>query len=210
MGIEHALLPEKGLVSAGFCVIGADSHTCTYGALGAFSTGVGSTDMGAAMASGETWFKVPSAIKVTLKEGWNKVFLKLPYFNKGYRLKKWMFTCVFTDTEGVNAVEGLIYSPNQCKDEATELVAAKISEIKRDRGNLIGTAIGLWPESAAATLDAKVSEIEATYSETKTAEERAAQVTALAEAWSAFAASLTDANMNQPISGHYYLSLIHI
>ena len=72
-------------------------------------------------------------IEVTLKQGWNKVFLKLPYFNKGYRLKKWMFTCVFTDTEGVNAVEGLIYSPNQCKDEATELVAAKISEIKRDR-----------------------------------------------------------------------------
>lgn len=143
-------------------------------------------------------------IEVTLKQGWNKVFLKLPYFNKGYRLKKWMFTCVFTDIEGVNAVDGLIYSPNQCMDEATELVAAKISEIKRDRGNLIGTAIGLWPESAAATLDAKVAEIEATYSETKTAEERAAQVTALEEAWSAFAASLTDDNMNQPISGHYY------
>ena len=143
-------------------------------------------------------------IEVTLKQGWNKVFLKLPYFNKGYRLKKWMFTCVFTDTEGVNAVDGLIYSPNQCMDEATELVAAKISEIKRDRGNLIGTAIGLWPESAAATLDAKVAEIEATYSETKTSEERAAQVTALAEAWSAFAASLTNDNMNQPISGHYY------
>ena len=66
MGIEHALLPEKGLVAPGEAVIGADSHTCTYGALGAFSTGVGSTDMGAAMAAGETWFKVPSAIKVNL------------------------------------------------------------------------------------------------------------------------------------------------
>ncbi|MCI8802338.1 MAG: 3-isopropylmalate dehydratase large subunit [Oscillibacter sp.] len=66
MGIEHALLPEKGLVAPGEAVIGADSHTCTYGALGAFSTGVGSTDMGAAMAAGETWFKVPSAIKVSL------------------------------------------------------------------------------------------------------------------------------------------------
>ena len=63
MGIEHALLPEKGLVVAGDVVIGADSHTCTYGALGAFSTGVGSTDMAAGMAIGETWFKVPSAIK---------------------------------------------------------------------------------------------------------------------------------------------------
>ena len=66
MGVEHALLPEKGLVAPGEVVIGADSHTCTYGALGAFSTGVGSTDMAAGMATGLAWFKVPSAIKVTL------------------------------------------------------------------------------------------------------------------------------------------------
>ncbi|BDF67622.1 3-isopropylmalate dehydratase large subunit [Oscillospiraceae bacterium] len=66
MGIEHALLPEKGLVAPGEAIIGADSHTCTYGALGAFSTGVGSTDMAAGMATGLAWFKVPSAIKVTL------------------------------------------------------------------------------------------------------------------------------------------------
>ena len=66
MGVEHALLPEKGLVGPGEAVIGADSHTCTYGALGAFSTGVGSTDMGYAMATGQTWFKVPSAIKVNV------------------------------------------------------------------------------------------------------------------------------------------------
>ncbi|MBR5536866.1 MAG: 3-isopropylmalate dehydratase large subunit [Clostridia bacterium] len=65
-GIEHALLPEKGLVGPGDCVIGADSHTCTYGALGAFFTGVGSTDMAAGMAIGENWFKVPAAIKVNL------------------------------------------------------------------------------------------------------------------------------------------------
>lgn len=63
MGIEHALLPEKGLVVAGDTVIGADSHTCTYGALGAFATGIGSTDMAAGMARGKAWFKVPSAIK---------------------------------------------------------------------------------------------------------------------------------------------------
>ncbi|MDP4119034.1 MAG: 3-isopropylmalate dehydratase large subunit [Bacillota bacterium] len=63
MGIEHALLPEKGLIAPGELAIGADSHTCTYGALGAFSTGVGSTDMAAGMATGEAWFKVPSAIK---------------------------------------------------------------------------------------------------------------------------------------------------
>lgn len=66
MGIEHALLPEQGIVTAGDCIIGADSHTCTYGALGAFSTGVGSTDMAAGMATGKAWFKVPSAIKVNL------------------------------------------------------------------------------------------------------------------------------------------------
>ena len=66
MGVEHALLPEQGLVGPGDCIIGADSHTCTYGALGAFSTGVGSTDLAAAMATGTAWFKVPSAIKVTL------------------------------------------------------------------------------------------------------------------------------------------------
>lgn len=66
MGIEHALLPEKGLVVAGDVVIGADSHTCTYGALGAFSTGVGSTDMAAGMVTGKAWFKIPSAIKFVL------------------------------------------------------------------------------------------------------------------------------------------------
>ena len=66
MGIEHALLPEQGVVTAGDCIIGADSHTCTYGALGAFSTGVGSTDMAAGMATGYGWFKVPSAIKFNL------------------------------------------------------------------------------------------------------------------------------------------------
>ncbi|ACN83526.1 3-isopropylmalate dehydratase large subunit [Brachyspira hyodysenteriae] len=67
MGVEHALLPEKGLVAPGEVIIGADSHTCTYGAFGAFSTGVGSTDMAAAMATGQVWFKVPSAIKFNLK-----------------------------------------------------------------------------------------------------------------------------------------------
>ena len=67
MGVEHALLPEQGIVTAGDCIIGADSHTCTYGAVGAFSTGVGSTDMAAGMATGMAWFKVPAAIKVELK-----------------------------------------------------------------------------------------------------------------------------------------------
>ena len=72
VGIEHALIPEKGLVTAGDCVIGADSHTCTYGALGAFSTGVGSTDMACGMATGQAWFKVPSAIRFVLKGRFNR------------------------------------------------------------------------------------------------------------------------------------------
>lgn len=72
MGIEHALLPEKGLVASGELIIGADSHTCTYGALGAFSTGVGSTDMAAGMATGMAWFKVPSAIKFNITGKLNK------------------------------------------------------------------------------------------------------------------------------------------
>lgn len=67
MGIEHALLPEQGFVKPGDCIIGADSHTCTYGALGAFATGVGSTDLAAAMATGKTWLKVPQSIKIVLK-----------------------------------------------------------------------------------------------------------------------------------------------
>ena len=66
-GVEHAILPEKGIVVAGECIIGADSHTCTYGALGAFSTGVGTTDIATCMATGELWFKVPSAIQFVLK-----------------------------------------------------------------------------------------------------------------------------------------------
>ncbi len=65
-GVEHAILPEAGVVAAGECIIGADSHTCTYGALGAFSTGVGTTDIATGMAMGELWFKVPSAIKFVL------------------------------------------------------------------------------------------------------------------------------------------------
>jgi len=72
MGIEHALIPEKGLVVPGDVVIGADSHTCTYGALGAFSTGIGSTDMAAGMATGKAWFKVPSALKFELTGKLNK------------------------------------------------------------------------------------------------------------------------------------------
>ena len=94
MGIEHALLPEQGVVTAGDCIIGADSHTCTYGALGAFSTGVGSTDMAAGMATGTAWFKVPSAIKFNLSG-------KLPYNCSG---KDVILTII-----GMIGVDGALY-----------------------------------------------------------------------------------------------------
>lgn len=94
MGIEHALLPEKGLVASGECIIGADSHTCTYGALGAFSTGVGSTDMAAGMATGYAWFKVPSAIK----------------FNLTGKLRKWVSgKDVILHIIGMIGVDGALY-----------------------------------------------------------------------------------------------------
>ncbi len=143
-------------------------------------------------------------IAVTLKEGWNKVFIKLPYFNKGYRLKKWMFTCVFTDLEGKNAIEGLIYSPNQLTNERTEAVVAKISNIKRERGAYIGSTIGLWSESAAAELDAKIAEIERTFLSCMSEEARAAQLAELETAWAAFQANLTEEYMNKPADGSYY------
>lgn len=94
MGIEHALLPEQGIVTAGDCIIGADSHTCTYGALGAFSTGVGSTDMAAGMATGMAWFKVPSAIRFNLTG-------KLPYNCSG---KDVILTII-----GMIGVDGALY-----------------------------------------------------------------------------------------------------
>lgn len=94
VGVEHALLPEKGLVIPGDAVIGADSHTCTYGALGAFSTGVGSTDMAAGMATGEAWFKVPGAIK----------------FNLSGKLQKWVSgKDVILHIIGMIGVDGALY-----------------------------------------------------------------------------------------------------
>ncbi len=94
MGIEHALLPEKGLIVAGETCIGADSHTCTYGALGAFSTGVGSTDMGAGMITGKAWFKVPSAIK----------------FNLTGKMKKWVSgKDLILHIIGMIGVDGALY-----------------------------------------------------------------------------------------------------
>ena len=145
-------------------------------------------------------FAARKPIAVQLKKGWNKVFLKLPYVNAGYRLDKWMFTFVLTDLDGVAAVDGLIYSPNQCMDEAAEQVAAKISEVKGARAAYINTLPGFWPESAAASLDAKIAEIEASFAEEMTAEQRAAQLTELDQALAAMKKACTASNMNLPIA----------
>lgn len=139
-----------------------------------------------------------SPISVTLKEGWNKVFLKLPYINAAYRLDKWMFTCVFTDAEGKAAVDGLVYSPGQCIDEAAETIAAQISDIKSYRRSMVSDEPGYYPESTAEELDQVVAEVEATLSESKTEEERSQQATTLENALEAFKTKLADAAMNQP------------
>src|SRR5208283_3104942 len=103
MGIEHALLPEQGLVAPGDLIIGADSHTCTYGALGAFSTGVGSTDAAAAMATGDCWFKVPESMKFI-------------YFGK---LNKWVSgKDLILHTIGDIGVDGALYRAMEFEGEA--------------------------------------------------------------------------------------------
>ena len=149
-------------------------------------------------------FPAREPVSISLKKGWNKVFLKLPYINAAYRLDKWMFTFVLTDADGKNAVDGLIYSPNQCMDGAAEQVAAKISELKRERSIYIGTEPGMWPESLAEDLDAIIAEVEATLSESMDATARDAQLEELESVLSTFKALPTANNMIQPLEGAYY------
>lgn len=137
-------------------------------------------------------------IEVQLKKGWNKVFLKLPYLNKGCRLKKWMFTCVFTDMEGKAAVDGLIYSPNQCKDEAAEQVAAKVSEVKAYRNSQVKEQPGYYEASVAAALDAEIAKIEKTYAQDMTAAQREQQVKDLEAALAAFKSACKSAKQVMP------------
>lgn len=135
MGIEHALLPEKGLTVAGDVIIGADSHTCTYGALGAFSTGVGSTDMAAGMATGKAWFKVPSAIKFVLTG----------------KLSKWVSgKDVILHIIGMIGVDGALY-------KSMEFVGDGIADLSMDdRFTIANMAIeaggknGIFPVDALA------------------------------------------------------------
>lgn len=133
MGIEHALLPDSGLAAPGEIIIGADSHTCTYGALNALSTGMGQTDIGAAMASGTTWFKVPQAIKVTLTG-------KLPHFVKG---KDIILTLI-----GMIGVDGARYQSLEfCGDGISELSMA-------DRFTICNMAIEAGAKNGIFPVDA--------------------------------------------------------
>ena len=137
MGIEHALLPEQGIVTCGDCIIGADSHTCTYGARGAFSTGVGSTDMAAGMVTGMAWFKVPSAIKVVITG------------------KKSKYICgkdVILDIIGRIGVDGALY-------QSLEFVGDGVSELSMDdRFTICNMAIECGAKNGIFPVDEKTLE----------------------------------------------------
>lgn len=137
MGIEHALLPEQGIITCGDCIIGADSHTCTYGALGAFSTGVGSTDMAAGMVTGMAWFKVPSAIKVVITG------------------KKSKYICgkdVILDIIGRIGVDGALY-------QSLEFVGDGVSELSMDdRFTICNMAIECGAKNGIFPVDEKTLE----------------------------------------------------
>ncbi len=137
MGIEHALLPEKGIVATGECIIGADSHTCTYGALGAFSTGVGSTDMACGMATGQAWFKVPSAIK----------------FNLTGRLNRWVSgKDVILHIIGMIGVDGALY-------KSMEFVGEGVHNLSMDdRFSMANMAIEAGAKNGIFIVDDKTIE----------------------------------------------------
>ena len=144
-------------------------------------------------------FTARKPIQVTLKEGWNKVFIKLPYVGAGgVRLNKWMFTFVLTDLDGKNAIDGLIYSPNKCMDVSADLLASTIGEAKRYIANVIGDEPGMFNPELATELNEVIAEIEATYGNSMSEEERANQQKELNDAVENFKASLATAVPNLP------------
>ena len=155
-------------------------------------------------------FTARKPIAISLKAGWNKIFLKLPYVSaSNVRLNKWMFTFVLTDAEGKNALEGITYSPIQSLDANIDDVVTIIGDIKTYVHSKCGTAVGLYPESAATDLLASVATVEATLQSTLTADEREAQVANLQMAFETFKSNLATATINQPLAStasetHYY------
>ena len=158
-------------------------------------------------------FSARKPVQVSLKAGWNKVFIKLPYVTaNGVRLNKWMFTFVLTDLDGRDAIDGLIYSPNKCMDETAEQIAASISEIKKFVASVTGTQPGFYSPETANELNAVIEKIEATFEQELTAEERAQQIAELNKAYDAFKAYYPTTAINQPkastdeVSYYYTLS----
>ena len=132
-------------------------------------------------------FTARKPLSVTLKPGWNKVFIKLPYVGaSGVRLNKWMFTFVLTDLDGVNAVEGLVYSPNQRMDAAADQLAAVLAEVRIEVANSVGDQPGQCNKKYAAEVEAVIARIEATIDETMTEDERATQMAELDAALETF------------------------
>ena len=157
-------------------------------------------------------FTARKPIEVKLKQGWNKVFIKLPYVGaNNVRLNKWMFTFVLTDLNGKNAVEGLIYSPNKSMDIAADLLSTTISEAKRYIADVTGDAPGKFNPELAAGLNAVIAGIEATYGNAMSDEERKKQQKDLNDAFDSFKASLATATANLPKTSNgstsYYYAL---
>ena len=146
-------------------------------------------------------FPARNPISINLREGWNKILLKLPYVNaSNIRLNKWMFTFVLTDASGRHALDNITYSPIQSFDANAENVVAKISEIKTYINSVCNDKVGYYSTSAAATLNDKVAEVEATLQSTLTAAEREAQGAELQSAFEAFKNSLSSQAINQPMA----------
>lgn len=136
---------------------------------------------------------------VTLHQGWNKVLLKLPYVSaSGIRLNKWMFTFVLTDTQGRNALDGLIYSPDQYSSDEAEELAALASEITQYVQSRCQDGIGYYPASLATDIMATVDQVKATLTQELSSEQRSAQMEAMNEAFDNFRALLSSAQVNQP------------
>ena len=157
-------------------------------------------------------FTARKPVKVQLNAGWNKVFIKLPYVAaSGVRLNKWMFTFVLTDLDGRDAVDGLIYSPNKCKDEAAEQIAASISEIKKFIASVTGEKPGYYSPATASALIETIAKIQATLEQELSAEERNRQAKELDDALDAFKAYYPTTPLNQPLVSNsqtsYYYTL---
>ncbi len=150
-------------------------------------------------------FAARAPYPVTLRKGWNKVMIKLPYVSApGVRLNKWLFTFVVTDKEGKNALDGLIYSPSKIIDQEAEMLDDLINDYKVKRDSYIGTLPGYYPASLAADFDRIADEISATLTQEASPEQRRQQSQKLTEDFNAFMASLTAANMNQPAEETLY------